>query len=150
VIFINGDDASVSPDEIVSQLALWNVTLSRPTLLRYQTQGLISEPQRGSAGRGIGKWTKYSEMALKQAYAAWCLLHGEYGNPELQIFFQGKPPNLRPECVASIKKRYFKKDDETTYDLGGPKLETLQALMMFDSYEQIYRDLIQKTETFLK
>jgi len=140
----------MTPDELISRLASWKVTLSRPTLLRYQKQGLISEPTRGSSGRGIGKWTNYPDIALVQSFAAWSLLHGEYGGDELQIFFQGKPPALRPESVAIIKKEYFHETDKNPNGSYFQQFTERAVQELLDVYILLYRDLISKAKALLE
>lgn len=85
--------------------------MTRQTLLRYEWQGIIPKSERGSKGRGQGRWTEYPVETIPQAFAAWTLIHGAYATNigeagAGQIFF-GKPPKLPPHVVAVVRKTYL-------------------------------------------
>jgi len=61
-------------------------------------RGLIPLPERGALGRGGGRWTNYPNGTVEDAYAAWKLLHGAYGNDELKEMFD----NRLPICKTTI------------------------------------------------
>lgn len=96
----------MTPDEVIAQLKKMGVEMSRPTLTRYEQQGLIPEPERGAYGRGGGRWTDYPDETVEEAYAAWSLIHGEYGygDDELRAVFDGRPPKITPETIRIIRQ----------------------------------------------
>jgi len=61
----------MGPDELIDALRELRVFTSRRTLLRYEKNGLISEPVRGNHGRGLGRFTEYSVSAPYEYYASW-------------------------------------------------------------------------------
>lgn len=85
------------------------LVMTRQTLLRYEWQGLIPKSDRGSKGRGQGRWTEYSAETVEQAFAAWMLIHGRYENITGGLFFE-KPPKIPPVTVAIIRKSYFDRE----------------------------------------
>lgn len=91
----------MNPDQVVNQLQTIGVDITRPTITRYERQGLISPPQRGSHGRGVGRWTEYPECAIHEAYAAWALINARYNMPTKNV------PKVAPEVVwyARMKAR---------------------------------------------
>ena len=86
------------------------LVMTRQTLLRYEWQKLIPDSQRGSKGRGAGRWTEYPICAVPQAYAAWSLLHGYYGGAAGNLFF-GKSPKMSPKIIALIREAYFARQE---------------------------------------
>lgn len=93
----------MSPDEVIKQLKeKLGVEISRATLLRYEKQKLIPEPERGGGGAG-GRWTDYPEKTVAETYAAWSLMHGEYGDQLSKDFFGGKVPVLPPKAIQYIR-----------------------------------------------
>ena len=101
----------ISPQEIVDRLASVGIEVSRPTLLRYEKQGLVASASRGSSGRGIGRWSEYPEIALAEAYAAWSLLHGNYADIIIQRLFNSGPV-LGPHVVGKIRHMYSIENEE--------------------------------------
>lgn len=94
----------MTPDEVIEQLKKIGIEISRPTLTRYEKQGLIPNPKRGGLGRGGGRWTDYPDNTIEEAYASWQLMHGEYGTNEVNNdFFNGKPPKINPLTVANVR-----------------------------------------------
>ena len=106
----------MTPDEIIQALNKIGemegigLVMTRPTLLRYETQGLIPKPQRGGRGRGAGRWTEYPAGTVEQAYAAWCLMHGVYGGKGLADFLDS-PPKIKPLAIKNIRESYFRAID---------------------------------------
>lgn len=93
-----------SPDEVIEKLNnAFNISISRPTLLRYEKLGLIPGPERGGTGRR-GRYTNYPEETVAEAYASWCLLHGQYGGEEKE-WFGGKMPSLSPVFVKTLREK---------------------------------------------
>ena len=103
----------MTPDEVIQALNKIGemegigLVMTRPTLLRYETQGLIPKPQRGGRGRGAGRWTEYPAGTVEQAYAAWCLMHGVYGGKGLTEFLDS-PPKIKPLAIKNIRESYFR------------------------------------------
>ena len=106
----------MTPDEVIQALNKIGeiegigLVMTRPTLLRYETQGLIPKPQRGGRGRGAGRWTEYPAGTVEQAYAAWCLMHGVYGGKGLADFLDS-PPKIKPLAIKNIREGYFRAID---------------------------------------
>lgn len=100
----------MTPDEVIhalnkiGEMEGIGLVMTRPTLLRYETQGLIPKPQRGGRGRGAGRWTEYPAGTVEQAYAAWCLMHGVYGEEIVDTF--DKLPRLTPKAIE-LSRRWF-------------------------------------------
>lgn len=86
------------------------LVMTRQTLLRFEWNKLIPESQRGSKGRGAGRWTEYPAETIPQAYAAWSLLHGYYGGVTGKAFF-GKPPKLSPNIIALVREVFFSRKE---------------------------------------
>ena len=90
----------------MKKLAMVGISISRQTLRRYEQQKLISEPKRGSGGRGVGRWTDYEAVSLHEAWAASLLLSGEWVNyATLDIF--GSPASFRPASIAWMRRTYY-------------------------------------------
>ena len=100
------------------------LVMTRQTLLRYEWQGLIPKSERGSKGRGQGRWTEYPTETVEQAFAAWALIHGRYENITGGLFFE-KPPRIPPATVAIIRKAYF--DSERFRDTWEEKKNELMT-----------------------
>lgn len=64
----------LTPDELLEKLAELGITISRNTLHRWTKEGLLPEPERGSLGRGRGRFVHYSKEAVAEAAAAWTVL----------------------------------------------------------------------------
>jgi hypothetical protein len=100
----------MSPDEVIEVIKnRLGVELTRSTLLRYENQELIPRPTRGGGGPG-GRWTDYPLETLAEAYAAWSLLHGKFGDEVTRTIFGGKPPSLSPEGIREFRNASKAKD----------------------------------------
>jgi hypothetical protein len=64
---------ALSPDEIISELKLLGVNMTRRTLLNYEKQHLIEEPERGGGGTG-GRWTNYPDGTVDMAFQAYKIM----------------------------------------------------------------------------
>ena len=95
---------------VIGRKSETGLAMTRQTLLRYEWQGLIPKPERGSKGQGQGRWTEYPAEAVWQAFAAWSLIHGRYENITGGLFFE-KPPKIAPATVAVIRKAYFERQN---------------------------------------
>ncbi len=94
----------MTPDAVIDELKkVFDIIISRPTLLRYEHLGLISKPERGGTG-GKGRFTNYPNVVVAEAYASWKMIHGEYGNEADREPFGGKMPKLSPEFASLIAK----------------------------------------------
>lgn len=95
----------MTPDEVLEKLKILGINISRPTLTRYENQGLIPRPKRGALGRAGGRWTDYPDGTVEETYAAWSLMHGEYGHDNFRNQFANKKsPYLSPDTIARAKK----------------------------------------------
>jgi len=92
----------VSPDEVIIKLELLGVKMTRRTLLNYEKWGLIPKPERGGGGPG-GRFADYPDRTIEETYAAWSLMHGEYGGALLADFFGGRSPRISPNAVKTVR-----------------------------------------------
>ena len=60
----------VTPDEVIKKLEEHGLDITRRTLLRWEGEGLIPKPERGSYGQGGGKWTDYPDETIPEALTA--------------------------------------------------------------------------------
>ena len=122
----------MTPDEVLAQLKLLGVKISRPTLSRYEKQRLIPVPKRGSLGRGGGRWTDYPPETVAEAFAAWALLNGKYGFSFVnEQFFDNKPPVINPLTIC-IARGYaldtLRKYTSDVYDMDQEEQEIVNQL----------------------
>lgn len=90
----------ISPDEVISKLKELGINIHRNTLLRYEKAELIPLPERGSHGKGKGRYSDYPPQTVAEAAASYCLLHGY--RPDA---VDTKWPKIPPELVEKIRKR---------------------------------------------
>lgn len=65
------------PDDLLERLETYRIKASRSTLARWVKQGVVSEPKRGSLGRGRGRFSEYAPEAVGEAAAAgWLFYQG--------------------------------------------------------------------------
>lgn len=64
----------MSPDEVLSKLSELGVNITRKTLLNYEAYGL-PKPERGSGGRGVGRFTDYPPNVIEYAFAIYHMLN---------------------------------------------------------------------------
>lgn len=76
------DDGVLTPDELLQELQKLGIRASRTTLNRWVRQGLVTEPKRGSGGRGVGRYSLYPRHALGEAAAAAFLMREDLAPPE--------------------------------------------------------------------
>lgn len=89
----------MTPDKVLEEIkALTGIKFTRATLTNYENRGLISKPERGSFGRGIGRWTNYPEKTVAEAITTYRLINGKYD------FFTKSPPCIPIEIIAYTKK----------------------------------------------
>ena len=65
----------MTPDEVLSKLAMLGINTSERTLQRYVKDELIPMPERKSGGRGMGRITDYVEGTPAEFYASFKLRH---------------------------------------------------------------------------
>ncbi|WP_094604756.1 hypothetical protein SPSIL_019980 [Sporomusa silvacetica DSM 10669] len=65
----------MSPEEIIQSLKNRGVSITRKTLLNYEKLFTLSEPKRGSEGRGKGRFTVYSDDVLEDAFVIYHMLN---------------------------------------------------------------------------
>lgn len=89
----------MTPDEVLAALAELGIKISRNTLHRWTAEGLLPEPERGSLGRGRGRYAHYPKEAVAEAAAAWAVL---------------RYPGVRPSfpVVADARRRGLDMDRE--------------------------------------
>lgn len=66
----------MNPTEFVKRLKERGIEITTRTLLNYETNGLISKPERRGEGRGLGKSTEYPDSALFEFIASYQLVNG--------------------------------------------------------------------------
>lgn len=88
----------MTPDEVIGRLSKIEVNVSRKTLYNYEKWGLVSEPTFRNSRN-----TNYPACVVDEAYAAWTLLHGQYGDDDTKRFFADKLPILSPVAVFAVK-----------------------------------------------
>lgn len=126
----------MSPEEIIKELAVLDITITRRTLLNYEKWDLIPKATRGGGGAG-GRWADYpSNETLEQAYAAWCLIHGEYGDERLRAIFADKLPKVTPEAIALIRAKAIEFEYDFNADCFGE--EEGQSGALLSAFYQIW------------
>ena len=90
----------MSPDEVLEKMKEVGITLSRPSLSRYEANKLIPQATRGGGGRGIGLFSNYPTETVFEAVAAWRLLNGDWGDLDTKKLFGNKSPRIPFEAVA--------------------------------------------------
>lgn len=89
----------MTPDEVLAEVKKsTGVELTRMTLTTYENAGLVSKPERGGGGRGVGRWTNYAECAVPEVIAAFTLVNGKYCDLTAE-----NPPRLAPGIVLAAK-----------------------------------------------
>ena len=73
---------AVSPDEVISGLKSKGISSSRATLLRYENARLISGADRGSGGRGLGKYTEYPADAIHEYFASYHVIKSKHASQD--------------------------------------------------------------------
>jgi hypothetical protein len=106
----------ISPDEFIEKLEALGISLTRRTLLNYERGGLIRPAKRGGGGTG-GFWTEYPLNVVDEVYAAWMLLHGQYGDESLRELFGGICPKVPPKVVREIRENIKQMEEEKTAEL---------------------------------
>ena len=64
----------MSPDEVLGKLSELGVNITRKTLLNYEAYGL-PKPERGSGGRGVGRFTDYPPNTVEHAFSIYNMLN---------------------------------------------------------------------------
>ena len=93
----------MSPDEVLEKMKEVGITLSRPSLSRYEANKLIPQATRGGGGRGIGLFSNYPTETVFEAVAAWRLLNGDWGDLDTKRLFGNKSPRIPFEAVAAAR-----------------------------------------------
>jgi|GEM_PF-3964697 len=70
--YYEGNLTTLESPEMLQRLAQGGIVVTSQTLRNWERDGLITPPERGGGYKG--KWTKYSELALAECYAAHMLL----------------------------------------------------------------------------
>jgi hypothetical protein len=95
----------MNPNDLVERLAKIGVNITSRTIFNYAEWQIIPKPERGASR--AGKWVDYPDEAILEIYAAWSLIHGEYGNESIHELFAGKPPKIAPDAIAMIRLIYM-------------------------------------------
>ena len=114
----------MKPDEVLEILKGMGADISRPTLIRYEKQELIAAPKRGGGGRAKGRWTDYTIESVREAYASWALMRGNYGSESMRNFFGGKMPPLSPKAIKMIRL-FGLMDNDPFNEENGKKLDSI-------------------------
>lgn len=132
--------SQLSQDQVVERLRnKFGIELQSRALLNYEQAGLINPPERGGFGRGLGKWTSFSEEAVLEAALAHAFIHGKYGNKALRSMFDDKMPRLTLQWAALARDVFT----QTMAELGHPaNRELFYALITHDSLS--FKDRLAK------
>lgn len=108
----------MTPDEVLTSLeAKYGITISRRTLLRYESLELIPIPTRGGLGRGKGRTTDYPLETVEKAHAAYLTLNGHLtGEPSAYMvvaILRDKFPDMYDEIKTKIHKNGGKANAKT-------------------------------------
>lgn len=87
----------MTPDKVIEVLKKIGINISRKTLYNYEKWGIVSKPVFRNS-----RSTEYLNRVVMEAFAAWKLLHGDYGNEQFKNFFNNKPPKLSPQAIYAI------------------------------------------------
>lgn len=138
----------MSPDEVIERLKELGVEMSRPTLSRYEKQGLIPKAKRGSLGRAGGRFSEYPPETVPEAFAAWSLLHGKY----FSSFCGGSTPKISPQVVKDIREAIQEKNltdsivcDDNSHEISEEQREFADKL--FEN-ERILRSNMSERDKF--
>lgn len=96
----------MKPDDVCAALSKIGADVSRRTLLHYEEWGLIPEPHRGGGGPG-GRFSEYPDETVEEAYAAWRLIHGRYGDVVNSIFDESMTPRMPPGAVKILRQMHY-------------------------------------------
>lgn len=80
----------MSPDDVIAALKNKGINSSRATLLRFENAGLISRAERGSGGRGLGKYTEYPGDVIHEYFASYHLMKSKHVSQEQVAIARGK------------------------------------------------------------
>jgi len=123
----------MSPDQAINALQTIGVSITRQTLLNYESQQLIDSPKRGGGGTG-GFWTDYEMQHIVDAYVAYCLLHGDPVDKGLKTLLPGKGLRMNSGTVKIIRD-YFKqatiKEDKVDISLPFEKSLVEKSFIRF-------------------
>ncbi|MDT8903252.1 hypothetical protein [Anaeroselena agilis] len=92
----------MNPDEELKALSTLGVELTRRGFLKYEERGHIPQAHRGGGGPG-GAFAIYPPGTTEETYAAWALMHGEYGQDREREVFGGKMPKISPQAISFIR-----------------------------------------------
>jgi len=129
----------MTPPEIIKKLQeIYDIKISRTTLLRYERQGLIPKPTRGAGGQVVGRWTQYPDETIAEAYASWCLQNGKYEKNYKKHL--NSLSQISPEYIKEARKTYyFKKpfQHDTTLE-SLESIKTVYDLFVFGTWKYHY------------
>ena len=93
----------------------FNISIQKRTLLNYEKWGLLTQPIRGSRGRGLGRQTQYSKPTVEEAVVAAWFLHGRYATPETEKLVGNLMPPLPNSLAALVKVSFDILQNETDW-----------------------------------
>lgn len=113
----------VTPDEVIKKLEEHGLDITRRTLLRWEGEGLIPKPERGSYGQGGGKWTNYPDETIPEALTVsilkdvYRLKHSEIAEAR-KAYNEGKLAYYSTtwgDTLQSIKRDGYRRDISTYF-----------------------------------
>ena len=123
------------PDDVLNQLKIKGLEMSRQTLRRYELQKLISAAKHGCGGRGVGRWTEYNADVLYECVASHQLLTGAYTNTTLAQLLDGaRLPRLSVKVVAMARKVALDRDADMISDKATASFIAFVAKSWLDAY----------------
>ena len=72
----------MSPDEVLKKLKALGIASSRATLLRNKDAKLISQPEEGGGGRGVGRYTDYPSETVFEYFASHHIIKGKHASSD--------------------------------------------------------------------
>lgn len=106
----------MTPIEVLAKLEAMGIKTSRSTLLRFERDGLIPKPKRGSGGRAQGRFSEYPEATPNFFFAAWSLVKGEKYSVQETIYGM-MMAKIMIDLKSSISRSENEKDKENCVNL---------------------------------
>ena len=140
----------MSPDEVLEKLITMGVKTSRSTLLRFEKAELIPAPERGSTGRGVGRFSDYPDDTAEYFFASWWLMKME--KLSIEELSQLLPIGRKYKCctteefINSVESGIS--SSETTYNYFLEKLDNItddKEIKIHELYQK-WRNYFTKTK----
>lgn len=137
----------MSPDEVLSELKKLGVSITRKTLLNYEEIAL-PKPQRGSGGRGIGRFTEYQRGTVEYAFAIYHMLNSE-GLSSCMVYDIARAYNVFLKDPLSFFEHLPKAKNETSEIIEQYLLKFLiNPLCLWITYTLIGSNQIDPQKTY--